>query len=295
MCRRRGLGLRIDQRMDRRQSVRRSRCDSVHEVRSHMMPRPLTRHDARKEPMSAEPAHSIARALRDAGVKTIFGLPGGGTNLDIIAAAQSEGIRFILAHTEAAACMMAASYGRMTGTVGVAVVTRGPGFMSAANGIAQTSLDRYPLMVLSDVVSSRDSPRIAHQRVDQVAVARHTTKWNATVGSVNAAAVVAAAIQEAMEAPAGAVHLAIDPTIPGDGPASRPPARVKESASVTTTSDLVLAGRRPVVLVGLDAARHAHDVRFALRDLPCPILVTYQAKGTVPESWPTFAGLFTNT
>jgi acetolactate synthase-1/2/3 large subunit len=51
--------------------------------------------------------------------------------------------------------------------------------------------------------------------------------------------------------------------------------------------------RRPVVVIGLDAVPHAATVRAALEGLDVPVLTTYEAKGTVPESWPSYAGLFT--
>ena len=65
-------------------------------------------------------------------MQRLFGVPGG-ASLALIEAAAGRGTGFILAHTESAACLMAATYGRLTGTAGVAVVTRGPGLTSAAS------------------------------------------------------------------------------------------------------------------------------------------------------------------
>ncbi len=84
--------------------------------------------------MPRELARALAQGLKEADVHKIFGMPGGGPNLDMIGCAQELGIDFVLTHGETAACIMAASYGRLTGTTGVAVVTRGPGLTSAANG-----------------------------------------------------------------------------------------------------------------------------------------------------------------
>jgi acetolactate synthase-1/2/3 large subunit len=243
--------------------------------------------------MTRDLARSLAQGLHAAGVERIFGMPGGGPNLDMIGRAHELGIEFVLAHTEAAACIMASSYGRLTNTPGVALVTRGPGLTSASNGLAQATLDRFPLLLISDAVTRASANRVAHQRLDQVAAAAPLTKWSGTLGTADPEAVVTAAARLAMAAPAGAVHLAFDPTDPGDLAPAAPTSPSADSASLDRARQLLASARHPVVIVGLDAARHASDIRDALKDLDCPVLVTYEAKGVVPESWPTYAGLFT--
>jgi hypothetical protein len=105
-------------------------------------------------------AESATAGLRRAGVRRLFGLPGGGPNLDLIGAAPD--LPFTLAHGETAACVMAGAFGLLTGTPGVAVVTRGPGVTSAANGLAQATLDRAPLLLVSDCVTADQRRRVAH-------------------------------------------------------------------------------------------------------------------------------------
>lgn len=239
-------------------------------------------------------ARSLAEGLSATGVRKIFGMPGGGPNLDMIGAAADLGIEFVLTHGETAACIMAASYGRLTGTPGVAVVTRGPGLTSAGNGLAQATLDRFPLLLVSDAVPHAAADRVAHQRLDQVVAAAPLTKWSGTLGTGDPAGVAAAAAALALTAPAGAVHLAFDPTIPGD-PAPRIPVRPTppDAEAMAQARQLLRRARRPVVVIGVDAASHPVEVRATLQTFDSPVLTTYEAKGTVPESWPTYAGLFT--
>lgn len=226
-------------------------------------------------------------------MRKIFGMPGGGPNLDMIGCAADVGIEFVLAHGETAACIMAGSFGRLTGTPGVAVVTRGPGLTSAVNGLAQATLDRFPLVLISDAVSQEQAGRVAHQRIDQVATAAPVTKWSGTLGFRDPEMVSVAAAKLAVAAPAGAVHLAFDPSVGGDpAPELQAPPAIDEDA-LNRARRMCAAARRPLVVVGLDAARHAETVRDALATLDCPVLVTYEAKGTVPESSPNYAGLFT--
>src|SRR6201987_4914185 len=79
----------------------------------------------------------------------MFGVRGGGPNLDVVGAAEAAGLRFVLAHGETAATIMAATSADLTGTPGAVVVTRGPGLASAVNGIAHAALDRLPVVVIA--------------------------------------------------------------------------------------------------------------------------------------------------
>ena len=97
-------------------------------------------------------AVAIVTALADAGTRVVFGLPGGGPNLDVVGAAAAAGMRFVLTRTETAAVIRAATYADLTGLPGAAVVTKGPGLASAVNGIAHAALDRLPVVVIADMV-----------------------------------------------------------------------------------------------------------------------------------------------
>src|SRR3954451_10557435 len=153
--------------------------------RGHALAWPTRRNPTAGGRMSREVATALAEGLSASGVRALFGVPGGGPNLDMIGAAAECGIDFVLAHGETAACVMAAAYGRLTGTPGVAVVTRGPGMTSASNGLAQATLDRFPLLLLSDSVPQASAARVAHQRLNQVAAAAPLTKWSGTLGTTD--------------------------------------------------------------------------------------------------------------
>ena len=118
--------------------------------------------------MGRELAETIAARLHAGGVDRLFGLPGGGPNLDLVGAAAEEGIGFVLTHTETASAIMAGAYGLVSGSVGAALCTRGPGLSSAVNGLAQATLDRFPLVLFADTVPSSQRARVPHQRLDQV-------------------------------------------------------------------------------------------------------------------------------
>lgn len=235
-------------------------------------------------------AAALARAWRGAGTSTLFGVPGGGANLDVIGAAAKEGIGFVLAHDETSAAIMAATHGLLTGSVGGAVVTRGPGVTAAATGLAHATLDRSPLVLVSDAVPERTAPRVAHQRLDQVAMTRPLAKWSGTLGVQQPDALAGAAVAVARRGPAGGVHLALDPTSAGSPPPPHgaPPALDEEALHRARTA--IGRARLPVVVVGL-AAASVPGLGAVLGASGLPVLCTYQAKGAVPDT--RSAGLFT--
>jgi acetolactate synthase I/II/III large subunit len=269
---------------------------------------------------SQRAAAAIVGALSAAGTRVLFGVPGGGQNLDVVGAAAEAGLRFVLAHGETAATIMAATCADLTGVPGAVVVTRGPGLASAANGIAHATLDRLPLVVIADTVPAQDRERISHQRLDQDALGRCVAKATFTLGGKEPVTLLNEAewaVRLALTLPAGPVVLNIDPDAPG--PARHPQAadepggagegnelggtgggdvtigvgEAGERAGLAPLAEALQAARRPVVLLGTGAFRHAAAVRDALVGSGIPALHTYRARGIVPDSSAEAAGLFT--
>src|SRR3954469_12822134 len=95
-------------------------------------------------------ADIVVRHLRDAGVGFVFGVPGGGSNLDLIDAAGRAGISFVLTATETGAALAAIAQAEITGGPGACLTTLGPGIASVVNGVACAFLERAPLLVFTD-------------------------------------------------------------------------------------------------------------------------------------------------
>ena len=151
-------------------------------------------------------ADLVVRHLRDAGVGFLFGVPGGGSNLDLIEAAGRAGLPFVLTATETAAALAAIAQSEVFGRPGACLTTLGPGVTSAMNGVACAWLDRAPLLVFTDSHPA-SADRFSHQRVDHRALLAPITKWSATLTPENADAVMREALDRAMTAPRGPVHL----------------------------------------------------------------------------------------
>ena len=243
-------------------------------------------------------AEAVIAELRRAGVRALFGVPGGGGNLDLIDAAHRAQLPFVLTATETAGAMAAIAQAEVTGRPGACLTTIGPGATSVVNGVACARLERAPVIVITDAPAD---PRFAHQRVDQRAVLRPVTKWSATLSPSGSGALVVRAVAHALAAPAGPVHL----QCPGDI-ARRDAARGARAGAVAPRrlarppmpplmQRLLARARKPLLLVGLGARKSeaARAIR-AICGRGVPALVTYKARGVVADDDPMFAGMLTN-
>jgi len=235
----------------------------------------------------------LVSAIAEAGADTVFGIPGGGNNLDFIEAAEIAGLRFVLAHAETPAAMMAAVYADLTDTPAACVATRGPGAASVVNGVACAVLDRQQLVLVTDAVATAQSERIAHQRIDQRRLFAAVTKWSATVGTGDVEGTARHAVAQAMEHPRVPVHLNVDPSGASTPTAVTAPPAAPDADKLDRLATLLGSARKPVVLLGGGARAVVEPVRALVQHSPAPVLMTYRAKGVVPDSWSTVAGLLT--
>jgi len=129
-------------------------------------------------------AEIVVRCLRDAGIKHVFGYPGGAV-LDIYDAIYKQtAFEHILVRHEQAAVHAADAYARSTGQVGVAIVTSGPGATNAVTGIATAYMDSIPLVVISGQVPTAAIGQDAFQEVDTVGITRPCVKHNFLIKDV---------------------------------------------------------------------------------------------------------------
>ncbi len=117
------------------------------------------------------------KTLKEEGVDTIFGYPGGAV-LDIYDALAQTDIRHILVRHEQAAVHAADGFARAKHTVGVSLVTSGPGATNTVTGIASAYCDSIPIVVLTGQVPRQLIGNDAFQEVDIVGITRPCTKHN---------------------------------------------------------------------------------------------------------------------
>jgi acetolactate synthase I/II/III large subunit len=251
-------------------------------------------------------AELIVARLREAGVLALFGVPGGGSNLDLIDAAGRAGLRFVLTATETAAALASVAQAEVTGRPGACVTALGPGVASIVNGVACARLERAPLLVLTDRHGDQAAAS-EHQRLDHRALLAPVTKWSATISVENADDVMYEALARATAPPPGPVHV----DIPADTASlsvvshhssvthrcsvGQSPSSVNQGLTLDDRR-LMTDSRRPLLLVGLGArgGSDAAAIRRFCSTHRIPVLVTCKAKGVIDDDDPLFAGVFTN-
>ena len=244
----------------------------------------------------------LAEALAAHGVARIFGVPGGGSSLDVMEAAAGKGIEFVLTRSENAAVMMAAATADLSGTLGVALTTKGPGVANAANGAACAALDRSPVMLITDGFTPQEAGYVTHQVFDQQGLLAPVTKRSSRLDQADVAAEIRDLIELAATPPFGLVHVEIAGSHARQAvdvdPAKLRPRDLEaglDEAAVTQAEELIRNASRPILVAGLEARDPgvSWGVRTLAEALGCPVLTTYKAKGVVEDRHPQYAGIFT--
>jgi acetolactate synthase-1/2/3 large subunit len=128
--------------------------------------------------MEISGARIVVESLIDEGVETVFGYPGGAIMNVYDELYKQNRIKHILSRHEQGAIHAAEGFARITGKVGVAIVTSGPGFTNAVTGLANAYTDSIPLVVISGQVSMSLIGTDAFQEIDAVGISRACTKHN---------------------------------------------------------------------------------------------------------------------
>ena len=243
---------------------------------------------------------TIAAFLAGAGVRRLYGVPGGGGTLDLIEAGRRRQLEFVLTPHEASAAIMAATEGDLLDRPGVCLAALGPGVANAVGGVAHAFLDRVPLLLLTDRFSRANLRLAERQGLEPRRLLENVTKDAATITAPRVDRLLPWAWSKALAAPRGPVHLEL-PADEALRPARRHPGRLKgerpagPSPSAIRAAARLLARRgRVVVIAGLGcrASGAARALQDLVEHLGSPLLTTPRAKGAVPEDHPLAAGVF---
>lgn len=245
-------------------------------------------------------AQIIAQTLAEAGIETVFGLPGG-ENSELMDALRQAGLRFVLVRNESSAVFMADVQARLTGKPGVALTTLGPGAANAYAGIAHAWLDRAPVLVITAQTPRRLLDHHTHQVLDTQAVMRPVTKHTEELTHEQVAARVRHALALTMDGRPGVVHLGLSSETAGltahDEAAASPCCGVAAASSSPAQLQQIEAAfakaKRSVLVLGLGLEpEQPYAVLLRLAEaLDVPIIVTPKAKGAVPDDHPLSAGV----
>lgn len=236
-----------------------------------------------KEKISGSEA--LMRSLEHEGVKTLFGYPGGAI-MPVFDALYDhrDRLNHILVRHEQGAAHAAQGFARVSGEVGVCLVTSGPGATNTITGIADAMIDSTPIVVIAGQVGAGLLGTDAFQEVDLVGVTQPISKWNYQIRRAEDVAwAVARAFYIARSGRPGPVVLdfaknaQVDMTdyepVNVDFIRSYDPDPETDSTAVAEAVALINAAKRPLVLVGqgveLGNAQKELQNFVEKADIPC--------------------------
>lgn len=251
-------------------------------------------------PSASSCAGVVARFLKVRGVDRVFALCGGHI-MPLWMRADAEGIRIIDVRDERAAVHMAHAHAELTGGLGVALVTAGPGVTNAMTGIANAHASRAPVLVLSGVVPQAQENRGGLQDMTHTELLRPITRYARTVREP------ALVLQELDEAVARAFGQGGEPgpayldfptdTLRAEVPAPlqmdehfRPKPRASlwpDPSAVRAAVELLWSARKPMVISGRGARGAGPELLRLLEQVGAVYLDTGESRGLVPDEHPS--------
>jgi acetolactate synthase I/II/III large subunit len=248
-------------------------------------------------------AEIVLQCMRAEGVDLVFGYPGGAI-MPLYDAFEGSGIRHILTRHEQGAAFAAEGYARVTGKVGVAIATSGPGATNLVTGIADAKMDSVPLVCITGQVRSPLIGSDAFQETDVFGVTLSLTKWSRLVRTIDEIPeVIAEAFYWARAGRPGPVLV----DIPTDllkikkefsgpvkfTPHASPAAAKADGAIGDTIVALLQRSTRPVALVGAGAKLSGAipELRRLLDELNVPTFATVHGLGAVPPESSYYLGM----
>jgi len=240
----------------------------------------------------------MVKALEAEDVEYIFGIPGE-ENLDLLESLRSSSIQLILTRHEQGAGFMAATYGRLTGKVGVCLSTLGPGATNLVTPAAYAQLGAMPMLMITGQKPIKTSKQGRFQVIDVVDMMRPITKYTTQVVSGDRIpSVVREAFRLASEERPGATHIELPEDI-ADEQTSVPilkPSIVRrpiaEYKSIQAAVDMIEEAKSPVLLIGAAANRKLTSkmLREFVDKTGIPFITTQMGKGVLNETDKLFMG-----
>ncbi len=232
----------------------------------------------------------FVRCLEAEGVEYIFGVPGEENADFMISLEQSDRIRFVLTRHEQGAAFMAEVYGRLTGHTAGCLGTLGPGATNLITGVADSNMDRAPMLVLTGQGSTARLHKESHQIMDVVDMFEPVTKWAITVYHERTIPeIVRKAVRIARTEKPGAVLIELPEDIAKQEVDAKPmtPRRyrrpVPDDKIVDRAFALLSEARKPVIIAGNGTIRKraSKQLRKFCEQTGIGVLSTFMAKGAV--------------
>ena len=246
----------------------------------------------------------VLETLRDLGIDTIFGYPGGAVLPFYDAIYNFKGIRHILGRHEQGCLHEAEGYAKSTGKLGVAVVTSGPGATNAITGIADAMSDSVPLLVFTGQVARAGIGKDAFQEADIVGITMPITKYNYQVReTADIPRIITEAIHIATTGRPGPVVIDLPKDVsaletdfiysPEVNLPSYQPTLEPNDMQIKKILKQLSKAKKPVLLTGggISYAEAAAELNEFAERYQIPVVTSLLGQGTIATSHPLFLGM----
>ncbi|RAX58011.1 acetolactate synthase, large subunit, biosynthetic type [Helicobacter monodelphidis] len=246
----------------------------------------------------------VIQALKNEGVKVVFGYPGGAVMNVYDEIYKQCDFEHILMRHEQAAIHAADGYARASGEVGVAVITSGPGITNAITGIATAYMDSVPLVILSGQVPTSLIGTDAFQEIDAVGITRPCTKHNYLVKNIqDLPRVLKEAFYIARSGRQGPVHIDIPKDVSAMvGEFNYPeelnlqtykPTKKGNMRQIKKAAAAFLNAKKPLLYIGggVVSASASDLVNLMMHKMQIPAVETLMARGVVKSDNPLLLGM----
>ncbi|WP_299981882.1 acetolactate synthase large subunit [uncultured Pseudoteredinibacter sp.] len=232
----------------------------------------------------------MVQCLEEEGIEYIFGVPGEENADFMMSLEKSEKIKFILTRHEQGAAFMAEIYGRLTGNPAGCLGTLGPGATNLITGVADSNMDRAPMLVLTGQGASTRLHKESHQVMDVVGMFEPVTKWATTVWHPeNIPEIVRKAVRLARTEKPGAVHIELPEDI-AKLPVDKAPLTVRKARRPVPADKImdqafeqIKNAKRPIIIAGNGCirTRASKQLRLLCEKTGIGVVSTFMAKGCV--------------
>ena len=251
-------------------------------------------------PQSRTIARHIADALRAAGVRFAFTVPGE-SFLGLLDVFEEAGIRVVATRHEGGAAFMAEAYGQLTGRPAACLGTRAVGASNLAIGIHTARQDSTPMFAIIGGLERSYGDREAFQAADYAATIGGLAKWAGTIRDADdVAPVMSEAIRQALGGRPGPALISIpedlfDETAPDDLRIDhgRPPAPRASVDDIQAVLHLLAGAERPVILAGAGVlrARSSSDLTKFAELLRVPVISSWRRGDVFSNDHPLYLGM----
>lgn len=230
----------------------------------------------------------IAKDVADTGIEYCFGIPGGGSSLDLIHELETNDVEFVLTSFESSAAIMAGSYGIIKNKPGLSICIKGPGLTNMIPGLAVCHFESFPLINISECYAPETPKYKSHKRIEHKGLLTELVKEYGYFGSEFG---FLDATRICLNGKYGVVHMELSGKLESVSNINNGNIQTIKTTESNKLKTILNHSEFPIVIIGNIPISNENKARIA--QLQIPVFTTVRAKGVVDERLPYSSGIYT--